>query len=218
VLHVGTPLSDPGRPIAARLLRLCLQPNGTLLNSPMLASTIRAALLADLALRGALVSTAGGLELDMTPTGFPAADNLLAAVAAQPDKPMEWWLRRGTAAVRDVVNDLVRSGTWTGSRQRFARHYRDGDPAGVQIDARRVRAALDEIAADPGTAVLAALVAVIGTVDEPGGQHPTQDALAACGPARWLMEDLIGYLLARRALLATSAAEARIALGANFIV
>jgi hypothetical protein len=32
------------------------------------------------------------------------------------------------------------------------------------------------------------------------------------------MEDLIGYLLARRALLATSAAEARIALGANLIV
>jgi hypothetical protein len=210
-------MSATGGPIATRLLRLCLQPNGTLLSTPLLASTTRAALLADLARHGALVTTPGGLELDTTTTGFVPADNLLAAVAARPDKTMEWWLRRGTPAVRDVVAELLHSRTWTRRRDSVARRYRDGDPAAVHIDGRRVQAALNGTPDDVGTAVLAVLVGVIGTVDAPGGQHPTDDVLVACGPVRWLMEDLSTYLLVRRAVLTASAAEARIAVWGNFV-
>jgi hypothetical protein len=203
---------------ATRLVRLCLHPDGTLPRSPLLASTARAALLADLALHEALTSTADGLGLDTTPTGFIPADNLLAAVAAEPDKSMEWWLRRGTDAVRDIVADLLATGVWTRRLTGVSRRYRDTDPAGVKTDAVGVHDILDGATADrPSTAVLAALVGVVGTDEQPGGQHSTDSELAACGAASWLMSDLIDYLLARRKLLNAAAADARIALSANFI-
>lgn len=204
--------------VATRLVRLCLRPDGVLLRSPLLASTTRAALLADLALHEALTSTASGLGLDTTRTGFTPADNLLAAVAADPNKTMERWLRRGTDAVHDAVADLLATGTWTRQLARFGRRYRDGDLSSVKIDAARVRRALE--GGDPETpsiAVLATLVGVVGTDEQPGGQHPTDSDLAACGAAGWLMGELIDYLLARRKMLAAAAAEARIALSANFI-
>jgi hypothetical protein len=204
--------------VATRLVRLCLHPDGALLRSPLLAATTRAALLADLALHEALTTSASGLGLDTTPTGFTPADNLLAAVAAEPDKTMEWWVRRGTDAVHDVVADLLATGMWTRQLTRFARRYRDGDPASVKIDAERVRDVLEGgTPRAASTAVLATLIGVVGTDDHPGGQHPIDSDLVACGAAGWLMGELIDYLLARRKMLAAAAAEARIALSANFI-
>lgn len=204
--------------VATRLVRLCLRQDGTLPRSPLLASTARAALLADLALHDALASSASGLDLDTTATGFMPADNLLAAVAAQPDKSMEWWLRRGTDAVRDTAAELVATRVWTRQLTGFGRRYRDTDPAGVRSDARWVQQVLDGASADaPGTAVVASLVGVLGTHDHPGGQYPSESLLDACGTAGWLMGDLIVYLLARRRMLEAAAAEARIALSANFI-
>lgn len=206
------------QPVAIRLVRLCLRRDGTLPRSPLLAATARAALLADLALHDALASSASGLDLDTSPTGFMPADNLLAAVAAQPDKSMEWWLRRGTDAIHDTVADLLASGLWTRQLAGFSRRYQDTDQAGARNDAARVHEVLDGTSADaPGTAVLAALIGVLGTDDQPGGQRPSESLLRACGTAQWLMGDLIDYLLARRRMLQAAATEARIALSANFI-
>lgn len=205
--------------VATRLLRLSLRPNGSLSRSPLLAATTRAALLADLALHGALTSSPSGLELDTTPTGFAPADQLLAAVAAQPDQNLEWWVRRGPDAVRDVVAELLATGLWTRGHTGLSRRYRDNDPTTVKSDAVGLRAVLDGATTPgtPSTAVLVALLGVIGTDELPGGQQPTEADLAACGPARWLMSDLVDYLLARRRLFDAAATEARIALTANFI-
>lgn len=205
--------------VATRLLRLCLRSDGSLSRSPLLAATTRAALLADLALHGALTSTTFGLELDTTPTGFAPADQLLDAVVAQPDQNLEWWVRRGPDALRDVVADLLATGVWTRAHTGLGRRYRDNDPITVKADAVGLRAVLDGATTPdaPSTAVLVTLLGVIGTDGLPGGQQPTEADLAACGRARWLMGDLVDYLLARRRLFDAAATEARIALTANFI-
>jgi hypothetical protein len=198
------------------LLRLSLRPDGRLANSPLLAATARAALLADLAEHGALTSGPAGLELDTTPTGFGPADRLLAGVAAQPDHTLEWWVRRGPDSIRDLGAYLLGAGLWI--REEGRSRFWDTEPAGVRADAARLRAVLDGAAADtPCTAVLAALLGVIGTDALPGGQHPTDSDLAACGRAQWLMGDLVDYLLARRRLLAAAADDARISLLMNSI-
>jgi Golgi phosphoprotein 3 (GPP34) len=215
----GGMVSVSGEHVATRLVRLCLHRNGTLLRSPLLASSVRAALLADLALHGALIVSASELEVDTSPTGFKPADNLLAAVAAQPDQKLEWWLRRGTDAVRDTVSELLASGLWTRRLTRISRRYEDNDPASVKADAKLVRTVLAGGAAadNPRAAVLAVLVGVIGTDEQPGGEQPTLAELARCGAAQWLMGDLTDYLLVRRKVLIAAASEARISLSANFI-
>lgn len=205
--------------VATRLVRLSLRRDGSLPRSALLASTVRAAVLADLALHGALTDSPSGLGLDTTPTGFTPADNLLAAVAARPDKNAEWWLRRGTDAIHDTVADLLATGVWTRHLTGLSHHYRDTDPAGARADARNVHAIFHDTRPDtPATAVLVGLVGVLGIDDEPAGQYPTESVLSACGEAEWLMGDLIEYLLARRRLLDASAADARMALSANFLV
>lgn len=209
-------MSVNGSHVATRLLRLSLRPDGRLVKSPLLAATARAALLADLAGHGALTSGPTGLELDTTPTGFEPADRLLAGVAAQPDQTLEWWVRRGPDSIRDLVADLLGAGLWI--REEGRSRFWDTEPARVRADAARLRAVLDGAAVDtPSTAVLAALLGVTGTDALPGGQYPTDSNLAACGPARWLMGDLVDYLLARRRLLAAAADDARISLFMNSI-
>jgi hypothetical protein len=198
------------------LLRLSLRPDGRLAKSPLLAATARAALLADLAEHGALTSGPTGLELDTTPTGFEPADRLLVGVAAQPDQTLEWWVRRGPDSVRDLVADLLGAGLWI--REQGRSRFWDTAPSDVRADAARLRAVLDGAAADtPATAVLAALLGVTGTDTLSGGQYPTDSNLAACGSARWLIGDLVEYLLARRRLLAAAADDARISLFMNSI-
>lgn len=209
-------MSVNGLHVATRLLRLSLRPDGRLAKSPLLAATVRAALLADLAEHGALTGGATGLELDTTPTGFEPADRLLAGVAAQPDQTLEWWVRRGPNSIRDVVAELLGAGLWI--REDGRSRFWDTEPAGVRADAARLRSVLEGAVADtPSTAVLAVLLGVTGTDALAGGQHPTDANLAACGSARWLMGDLVDYLLARRRLLAAAADDARVSLFMNSI-
>lgn len=204
--------------VATRLIRLCLRSDGALPRSPLLSSTTRAALLADLALSQALTSEDAVLDVDTTPTGVAAADKLLAAVAAVPDKSLDWWLRRGPDAVHDVVADLLARGVWARQLTHLSRRYTDSDPTFVASDAARVRKVLEGSKPDtPATAVLAALIGVVGTKDRPGGRLPTTAAVAGCGAARWLIPDLVDYLLARRKLLQAAATDARTALSANYI-
>jgi hypothetical protein len=202
---------------AARLLRLCLRPDATLPRTPLLASATRAALLADLALAGALTNADTGLELDTTPTGYVPADNLLRGVLDQPDKSLGWWLRRGPDCVRDVIDDLLRTGTWTARHTTFGHRYRDIDPATVAADANQIRAALAAHHTDPHTAVLAAIIGALGTPQQSGGQPASAALLDDCGPADWLVGDIVSYLLERRAFLNAAAADAQAALTINFL-
>ena len=205
------------RPIASRLVRLCLRPDGTLPRTPLLGSAVRGALLADLALSGALTSTPDGLEVDITPTGFEPADRLLHAVLRHPDRTTEWWLRRGPNGVEDVAADLVRRGVWSRRHGGLGTRYVEHDALEVRADAERVRAATCGQPDSASTAALAAIAQVLGADGSGNEQRPDAALLLACAPAGWLMDDLVDYLITRRSLLAAAAADARIALMANFI-
>jgi hypothetical protein len=202
---------------AALLLRLCLRPDGTLPRTPLLAAAARAALVADLALAGAVTSTDTALEVDTGPTGFAPADNLLRRVVDRPDKSLGWWLRRGPDCIHDVIDYLLHTQTWSARHATFGHRYRDNDPAAVEAAAHQVDAALSGQDSSAHTAVLAAIIGAVGSTQERGGRLANPTLLHACGPAEWLIGDIVSYLLQQRALLNAAAADAQAALAINFL-
>lgn len=84
--------SGDGHVVSTQLVRLLLLDDGRLWHTVLTDPIVRAGLLVDWAASGRLTETTSQLELDTTPTGNPAADALLARIAAGPNHPLTHWL------------------------------------------------------------------------------------------------------------------------------
>ena len=190
--------------VSKRLTRLSLGDNGAVPRGPMTTAAIQAALLVDLVIAGAVSSAPTGLFLDTTPTGFLPADRLLSAVVEQPDRPVEFWLRRGPVRMNDMIKVLVEEQIWRRDLRLSGRRYRDLSISTAEADWARVFTALD---GPPDTEATAALT-VIGTTSGMFGfaeSTSVEIALAGSGSLRWIVSDLHDYLIALRAFLSAAA-------------
>jgi hypothetical protein len=183
--------------VAARVAALCLDRKGRPADWLICSHAVRAGLLLDLALAGRVEQTADSIVLDATPTGFPPADALLAAVVVEPDRPLDDWLAMGPVGLRDLVEANEASGRWQRRRLRFRRDsYRDLQREQTDRDlARLSRAAVAGWTAED--ACVTAVAAASGLLDRRLGA-PTEPAAAvveAAGPAAWLCRTAVDHLL-----------------------
>ncbi|MHA3700985.1 GPP34 family phosphoprotein [Jatrophihabitans sp. YIM 134969] len=152
-----------GDRIATDLLRASVGTTGELVTRRGLAVCLRGALLADLALAGALADTGFG----PTPTGeSPPDDRILAAVhrtvQARPSVAWRRWFRHVDVDLAALADELVELDRWTEtSRGMTRRVVLDRDAGGAVVLGRRARAVGlgSEPAASAREAVLGVLVA-----------------------------------------------------------
>ncbi len=196
--------------VAVELTKLSLPVVTRRPQSALLNPVVRAAVLSDLALSGALVQAGDGLEIDTTATGFAPADQLLDAVTDRPDQPLVWWLYNAPITVHDTAGLLVDAGRW--QRSGPWRRYRDVDPERTVADRDRLLAALHGNG-DPVDAATATLLNIL----RPAGWPYPAFAAGRCGAANWLMPDLEASLRRRQATLDAAASDARNASSSNFI-
>src|SRR5207302_2579563 len=115
--------------VAPGLMSFCLSEDGTLQRDLIVDYAVCGGLLVDLCLSGHLTNMGDGIEVDPTPTGFPATDRLLAEVVKHPDRTIDWWLRRGGIGQREVADSLVEVGRWVRlPRLRLHARFKERDP------------------------------------------------------------------------------------------
>lgn len=176
---------------------------------------IRAAVLADLALGGALADAGDGLEVDTTPTGFVPADHLLQGVLADPSRPLGWWLLHAPVSLRDIAQVLIRDGYW--QRRGPARRYREVNPASRKNESNRLAAAVRDGSASPAEMVTAALLTCLPRRPD-WVRLDAADMTTRCGLAAWLVPDLLSALARRQALIEAAGRDARSTQSATYIV
>lgn len=175
--------ADPAVPapahdrIATSLLRAGLDPRTGRWSRPRsLGIGLRAALLADLALAGAI------RDDDRAPSvsGPAPADPLLAAVhraiAARPRVAWRRWYRHVEADRRALTDELIEQHRWSvRPSHRMRRRFTDQDgAAAAALGQRAVAVGAGEAAAtDPSEAVLGLLVALTGAVS--GRRQPVRN-------------------------------------------
>src|SRR3954469_16375795 len=101
--------------VAARVMGLCLDRHGHLVDNDYLAMAVRGGLLVDLALAQRLTQADDSVELELTPTGWPPADRALDELEG---RSLDWWLEHSAVRLADVATALVAEGTWTRLRPR----------------------------------------------------------------------------------------------------
>lgn len=187
---------DLGRGVAVRLSASCLTGSGRLRSYDLWDVTVRGALLVDLGLAGRVVHEHDSVVVDATPTGFAPADALLAPIAVEPERPLDWWMDHGAVDLGDLVRDNVATGRW----------HRRWTPLG-----RRYTVA-DDGRWTTGEAEAAAAVAVLGDTSgitdmRPG--EPADGLLEGTGRVRWLCEAVVEHLqvVHRRNLRQAGAAD-----------
>jgi hypothetical protein len=183
--------------VAVRVAALCLDPNGRLAEWLICSTAIRAALLVDLALAGRLESTDDSIVVDETPTGFPPADRLLAAVAVEPERSLDGWLDERRIGLRDVAEANVASGRWEIAYGRLPtiRRYLDRLPEATERDRRLPgRTPLSEWT--PSDAAVAVIALAAGLLEPPDEPATPQLLLFRTEPARWLCEAVREHLAA----------------------
>ncbi|NDI47469.1 GPP34 family phosphoprotein [Goekera deserti] len=203
-MNPTAPAPAPG--VADRLAALCLTWRGRLPATLAPSDTVRAGLLVDLALAGRLTSTETSIELDSTPTGSPAADALLAAMDADPDRPLDDWLDERAIGLEQVVAALLESGQWrvtrSGPLRRRSLAPADPPPGWDGRDGGDWTVHLREPAelspADAAVAALAVTGGLLGPARETG--HADEPAavpaavLDRTGAARWLCAAAVEHL------------------------
>ena len=185
-------IEDLGAGVAVRFSSLCLDRGGRLRDFAIWDTGARGALLIDLAFAGRLVHTEESVTVDERPTGFPPADRLLAAVAVEPERDLDWWLDHGGVGMPDLAEANVAAGRWTVRRRLLGRRYAETDPATVERDrARHPRR--PEPGWTPATAAVMAIALATGAV-EPPPDPPDEVLLALTGPVRWICEAAVDHL------------------------
>lgn len=182
---------DIFRGVAVRLSAFCLSDGGRLGRFSLWDDAIRAALLVDLALADRLWHTADSIVLDGTPTGFGPADRLLAAVTAEAEHSLDWWMAHGGVDLADVAAANVASGRWVVRRRLFGRRYEDLEEHASSLDYRldpRTPPPIDE----PTAAVLT-LAMASGAVEAPP-EPPGEDLLVQTGRVRWICDAAVEHL------------------------
>jgi hypothetical protein len=184
---------DLTRGVAVRLSALCLDEDGGLRDYTLWDMAIRGALLLDLALADRVTHEADSVAIDATPTGFPPADALLAPIAVEPERPLDWWIDHGAVDLVDVVSDNVAAGRWTVRRRLLGRRYAVADDGTAEADGRRHP---HQPAAewDAATAALMAVADAAGISDGVPGDEPREAMLVATESVRWLSESVVERL------------------------
>jgi hypothetical protein len=167
--------------VAMRLACLALD-RGRLTDDLVTALAVRGALLVDLALRGRVAETDDAVEFDPEPSGFPPADRLLAAGTPS----LTDLLRRGLVDQQDLAGEHLRRGSWTATRRWFLVRYVDHSPERTRSDEQALTSPADR-GWTPRDAAVAAIGGTLGLLATPRSL-PTEEVLAATGPARWLVE------------------------------
>ena len=191
---------DPSTSVAARLAALSLDGKGRLTSQLLASAAVRAGLLVDLALARRLRLTADSIELDARPVGLQAADRLLLAMDAEPERTLDSWLDERRIDLGQVADSLAEAGAWTRHRTLLGLRYRVGHPAqrtsDLQLDVES-----DDPPADVATAAVAVLAAVAGLVGEARTASPRMArpaippaALAATGAQEWIVRAAADHL------------------------
>ncbi len=176
--------------VAARLAAICLDDEGRLADYDIWDTAARAALLVDLARAGRLADDTDTITVDPSPTGFPPADRLLAAMEVEPERPLTWWSDHGGVRLEDVAEGCVQAGRWTSQRRLLGRRYSVPTEQAFGdwgLDERRP----EDMAPDT------AAVAVLGMASGAWRRRPepvSDRALAATGPLRWICESTTAHL------------------------
>jgi hypothetical protein len=183
--------------VAVRVSALCLDGAGRLPDRLLSSDAVRASLLVDLALSGRMTATEDSIDIDGTPTGFPPADRLLAAMAAESERPLDDWLAERRIGLRDVAEANVATGRWVrrtgmlGLRTRYVDQHRDRT-------ARDLSRTGPDWPADgsPADACVTAIATASGLLDRALGlpEDPPPAVLAATGPAEWLCPTVVEHL------------------------
>jgi hypothetical protein len=178
--------------VAVRFSSLCLDAGGRLRDHAIWDTGARGALLVDLAFAARLAQTEDSVTLDERPTGFPPADRLLAAIAVEPERDLDWWLDHGGVGMPDLAEANVAAGRWTVGRRLLVRRYTEADPATVAGD-RALDPRRPEPDWTPETAAVMAIALATGAL-EPPPDPPDEALLALTGPVRWIVEAVVDHL------------------------
>lgn len=131
-----------GDRIATDLLRTAVDSDRTLVTRHGLAICLRAALLAELALDGALGDTGKApVAVDEAPVGDPILAAVHRTVANRPKVAWKRWYRHVDVDLTALTDDLVGRGTWTDLGGRLGRQsFLDRDADGALAIGLRARA------------------------------------------------------------------------------
>ena len=191
--------------VAARLARLSLTGTGRPAVQLLAADAVRCGLFLDLALGYRLTTTADGVDVDPTPTGFAPADGLLAAITTEPERPLEGWFGERHLSLQQVIDALVVGGRLDERRTVLGRRrYVPRDPGDLardkQLDAADAAGAWTP--QDAGVAALGTVAHLIGRYRQLGysvDQPDVHDALLqAAGPHEWLLRAGVDFLQVQR--------------------
>jgi hypothetical protein len=172
--------------VAVRFAALCLDDEGRVPEFVLWDSAARCALLMDLALADRVVSGPESVTVDPTPTGFGPADRLLAAITAEPERSLDWWLDRGGVEVEEIAEASVSSGRWTVRRPPWPLRPRYTDlHAERTARDRALDPRLPQPDWTPQTAALVCLGVSAGVLELPPAA-PSEEVLRAAGPLEWL--------------------------------
>jgi hypothetical protein len=167
--------------VSMRLACLALD-RGRLTDDLVTALAVRGALLVDLALRGRIVETDDAVEFDPEPSGFVPADQLLSTGTLS----LTDLLRRGTVDQDDLAAEHLQRGSWTVTRRWYLRRYVDHRADRTRADEQALSTSADR-EWTPTDADVAAIGSTLGLLTSPRAL-PTEELLAATGPARWLVD------------------------------
>ncbi len=199
--------------VCLAVMDLALTDGGVLRTGLLTDAVVRAAILADLALAGALGED---MDIDVSPTGFEPADRLLAAIVADPTRPLGWWLRHAPVRPTDVADVLVGEGRWLAEPRtlihrahRYVRNDSWAAPASLQSTA-------PHSTGPPfwAASALADAAGWLASVDLP----PRRSMVTRCGAAAWFVGLAVEHL--DRTQLAVTQAEVAARLGrqANYLI
>jgi hypothetical protein len=184
---------DLTRGVAVRLSAFCLTEGGKLRRYDIWDVAVRAALLVDLALAGRVTHEEDSVVIDAIPTGFEPADRLLAPIAVEPERPLDWWMDRGGVDLGDLVEDNVASGRWHRHWTPLGRRYSLADGGQRTSDAAELRRVPTTAAWDAPTATVALIWDTSGITDMRPGE-PAAGILEHTGDVRWLAQAVVEHL------------------------
>lgn len=182
--------------VAVRVSALCLTEAGRVADWSICGPAVRGGLLLDLALAGRVEQTEDSVVVDETPTGFPPADRLLAAISVEPERSLDGWLDERRIGLRDLVEANVASGRWVRHRLRFRPDtYDDRAVERTKQDLTRSPDAPSE-GWTPADACVTTIAAAAGLLGGRLGRpvEPGPGLLAAAGSAAWLAEAVAEHL------------------------
>lgn len=174
-----------GDRLGERLARLCVMPSGRLPGLRFHDHAARAAILIDLVLWPRISRTATGQLINSTtPTGYAAADKMLAHIERHPGGTTSDILAKAPGRMAHLVHTSDVNLHWYSKRPRIGKQ---------ETHAERQR--LDRAAAgdidSPETAALAMLADALQLV----ALTQPENVLGECGEAAWMVEECVDYLL-----------------------